>query len=438
MTDLPILQRKQPHAGQLFQVLPDGRYAFWFDNSTSSTYTECQEKFHLKSVKYQPLTLHRKGPSGAAMNIGSWWSKVSEDFYKNIASAQNPTMWTEHEGNTYPKMPTITDMMVIAAKAWVSEGMDSLQLAQPDKYDKFAIPVAAGQLGKYFPNTDFDEIFMGLYHQQAKWNRDRAEDHRNQAAQFEVDNQPDKMQSCLQIATNADAIALELEGRTSLALGPILMAAEYYQSFALQDMKDWKVIGAELAFGRHGEVIVGETDKVVVYWMGKPDLVIYEEKTNCLAPLDQKTKDYIKSDVQNIWKPHTQTAGYIYSIGQIAKELGYDGITVDRCIISVCGRLRPAEPRKKGDSPKPRFIRVRPHYAVEEIAEWQANILILAEQMRTSLEKNQWTRNDKACHLYAGCDFRGICSRPEGVRPLVIQSDYELKEPWSPFDDDEN
>jgi hypothetical protein len=431
---IPILQRKQPHAGQLFQVLPDGRWAFWFDNSTSSTYTECQEKFRLKNIAFAPQTLRRKGYGGAAMSIGSWWSKVSENFYKQIAAVQSPAKEALTSRSVdIPQMPTLQDIMVIAAKAWVSEGMDSLQLAQPDKYDKFAIPVAAGQLGKYFPQSSFDEIFMGLYHQRARRLRHQAE----QILSFPYLDGKGVTEERQEQANFVNREALALESRTSLALGPILMAAEYYQSFALQDMKDWKVIGAELAFGRHGEVIVGETDKVVVYWMGKPDLVIYEEKTNCLAPLDQKTKDYIKSDVQNIWKPHTQTAGYIYSIGQIAKELGYDGITVDRCIISVCGRLRPAEPRKKGDSPKPRFIRVRPHYAVEEIAEWQANILILAEQMRTSLEKNQWTLNDKACHLYAGCDFRGICSRPEGVRPLVIQSDYELKEPWSPFDDED-
>jgi len=58
---IPILQRKQPHAGQLFQVLPDGRWAFWFDNSTSSTYTECQEKFRLKNIAFAPQTLRRKG-----------------------------------------------------------------------------------------------------------------------------------------------------------------------------------------------------------------------------------------------------------------------------------------------------------------------------------------------------------------------------------------
>jgi hypothetical protein len=320
--------------------------------------------------------------------------------------------------------------MVIAAKAWVSEGMDSLQQTQPAKYDKFAIPVQAGMLGKYFPNTDFDEIFMGLYHSEAKRLRAEAQSLRDK---FDTTD----LHVMMNIANDKDAKALALESRTSLALGPILMAAEYYQQFALQDMKDWKVIGAEVPFGRHGEVIVGETDKVVVYWMGKPDLVIYEEKTGCLAPLDQKTKDYIRSDFQNIWKPHTQTAGYIYSIGQIAKDLGFDGITVDRCIISICGRLRPAEPKKKGDAPKGRFLRVRPHYAIEEIQEWQQGILTMAEQLRTSLESNKWTRNDHACHLYSGCDYRGICSRPAGVRPLIIQSDYELKEPFTPYDDED-
>ena len=419
--------KPQPSSGQLFQVLPDGRWAFWFDNSTSSTYTECQEKFRLKNIAFAPQTLRRKGYGGAAMSIGSWWSKVSEVFYKQIAS------WQQHPGLAV--QPDIKDIMVIAAKAWVSEGMDSLQQAQPDKYDKFAIPVAAGQLGKYFPNTDFDEIFMGLYHQEAKRLRAEAQSLRDKFDTTDLHVMMNIVND--KVANDKDAKALALESRTSLALGPILMAAEYFQSFALQDMRDWRIIGAELAFGRHGEVCLGETDEVVVYWQGKPDLVIWEEKTGCLAPLDQKTKDYIRSDVQNIWKPHNQTAVYIYSIGQIAKDLGFDSITVDRCIISVCGRLRPAEPRKKGDSPKPRFIRVRPHYSVEEIEEWRTRQMWMAEAMKHSIQTGQFTTNDKACHLYAGCDYRGICSRPAGVRPLVIQSDFEIKEPWSPFEEED-
>ena len=417
--------KPQPPSGQLFQVLPDGRWAFWFDNSTSSTYTECQEKFRLKNIAFAPQTLRRKGYGGAAMSIGSWWSKVSEVFYKQIAS------WQQHPGLAV--QPDIKDIMVIAAKAWVSEGMDALQQAQPDKYDKFAIPIAAGQLGKYFPNTDFDEIFMGLYHQEAKKLRQQAE----QILNFPYLDGKGVTEERQAQANLVNHQALALESRTSLALGPILMAAEYFQSFALQDMRDWRIIGAELAFGRHGEVCLGETNEVVVYWQGKPDLVIWEEKTGCLAPLDQKTKDYIRSDVQNIWKPHTQTAGYIYSIGQIAKEIGFDGATVDRCIISVCGRLQPAVPKRKGDSPKPRFIRVRPHYSVEEIGEWRTRQMWMAEAMKHSIQTGQFTTNDKACHLYAGCDYRGICSRPAGVRPLVIQSDFEIKEPWSPFEEED-
>ena len=167
---------------------------------------------------------------------------------------------------------------------------------------------------------------------------------------------------------------------------------------------------------------------------------IYEEKTNCLAPLDQKTKDYIKSGVQDAWKPHAQTAGYIYSLRQLAKDIGFDGAIIDRCIISVCGRMRPAEPRKKGDQPKPRFVRVRPHYAVEEIEEWRLNTIAMAENLRTALVEGRWIKDSgRVCTPFAGnpCEYRGICSRPAGVRPLIIQSDFQLVDPWSPFDDED-
>jgi hypothetical protein len=215
------------------------------------------------------------------------------------------------------------------------------------------------------------------------------------------------------------------------------MAAEYYNAFADLDQRSWKVIAAEAPFGRHGEVVLGETDKVVVYWQGKPDLVIWEESTGVLAPLDQKTKDHIPYNVNEIWKPHNQLAGYIYSIGAIANDLGFSNIIVDRCIVSVCARLRAATP-KKGASQKPRFVRVRPHYSQDELEEWRRGMVRKAERLRFAIESQDWQRNEKACHVYGGCEFRGICSRPAGVRELMVKSDYELVDPWSPFEGEED
>ena len=392
----------QPEAGQWFQVLEDGRYAFYFDAHTLQTFSQCEQMFYLKNVLFAPQTLHLKGPQRACISIGSWWSRVSELFYKQMSTSNNNV--------------SIFDMIAIAGKAWVESDMDEMEKTQPEKYEKFAIPIRAAELGKYFTDASVTPFFEFLY-------TAKAEEYRR---------------------NGNDEKAREIESRTCLPLGPLLMAAQYYQNFYVQDARDWRVICAEAPFGRHGEVVIGETDKVVVYWQGKPDLVVWEEKTGVLAPLDQKTKDYIPYNVNTIWKPHNQMAGYIYAIQCIAKDLGFAEINVDRCIVSVCGRLKPAEPRKKGDAPKPRFVRVRPTFTRDEIEEWRLGILKKAERMRYCLIENvighgdTFTRNESACHIWSGCEYRGICSRPAGVRPLIIQSDYIVQDAWTPFDSEED
>jgi hypothetical protein len=284
-------------------------------------------------------------------------------------------------------------------------------------------------IGKYFPS--FGDSFQNIY-------AAKAAALRKQASELPIDSPENS-----KLHENLYNEARKIENQTALPLGPLLMAGQYYQTYAERDMRDWKVIAAEAPFGQHGEVVVGETDKVIVYWQGKPDLVVWEEKTGVLAPLDQKTKDYIPYNVEQIWKPHNQMSGYVYSLEQIASDLGFGNINVDRCIISVCGRLQPATPKTKGASPKPRFVRVRPTFSRDEITEWCHGILHKAHRLRDCIEKTKefgsetWTRNEQSCHLYAGCDYRPICSRPPGVRPILIQCDYMVSDPWTPFDDED-
>lgn len=402
----------QPAPGQFFQVLEDGRYAFWFDASTISTFSDCNQRFYLKNVQFAPQQLRRKGPTHVVMTIGSWWSRVSELFYTSIAAGNSPTK---------------LDMLKIAAEAWVEGDLDSMEKADPKKYEAFAIPIRAGEFGKYFPEVP--SLFEELYSHKAAKLREVAHEFRATA-----DINHPQTQS---VIDRLDAEARQLESRTALPTGPLLMAAQYYTTFAELDQRSWKVIAAEAPFGRHGEVMLGETDKVVVYWQGKPDLVIWEEITGVLAPLDQKTKDHIPYNVNEIWKPHNQLAGYIYSVGVIANDLGFSNINVDRCIVSVCARLRSADP-KKGAAPKPRFVRVRPHYSQDEIEEWRSGMVRKAERLRYAIESQDWQRNEQSCHVYGGCEFRGICSRPQGVRELMVKSDYELVEPWTPFEGEED
>ena len=419
---------QSPLAGQIYRVREDGVWEFFFDAHTIASYLECETKWMYKHHSFAPQTLRKKGPISAPMSIGSWWSRVSELFYKKCAAAQA----------VGGECPSMIDMLCIAGQAWVDCDMDAMEKAGPrfaEKYEKFAIPIRSGELPKYFPQASFAEQFLAMYSGKAKQLRKQAESLKLNAISDYAVNSGDNEY----IASEIDRLyqqARELEQRAALPLGPLLMAAQYYNNFAPNDFRDWKIISAEVPFGRHGDICLGEQDGVTVYWQGKPDLVIYEQSSNVVAPLDQKTKDYIPYNVNEIWKPHLQLAGYVYSLGQIARDLGYEQ-TPDRCIFSVCGRLQPAVD-KNTKLPKARFARIRVQFSVDEIEEWRLNILRVAKRLRSSIEDNRFTRNDGfICHIYSGCDFRPLCARPAGVRPIVIQSDYVVTDPWSAFDDED-
>jgi hypothetical protein len=392
---MPELKRKDKH--ELFRVLPDGRYAFWFDHSMMAGYTGCETFFNYHTIQ----RLRLKGPARIPMSVGSWWSNVLE-YYYTLRPKKTPF--------------TLEDMIGCAGKAWVDNNMDDLERANPDRYEKFAMPMdrtdVARALGQHTADAMFEHYIK------------RAE----------------VMEASLALAMSEEEAkhledeAKRLRSRSHVPIGPLIMASKYYINFASMDERNWRVVAAERAFGADGEVFVGEDDRVVVYYMGKPDLVVYEQDTNTLVPVDHKTKDNIPYNVDTIWKPHSQTQGYIYSVGKIAKDLGFD-VVVDRCVLNVAARLEPGPKAKQ----QGRFRRVRVSYNQAEIAEWQDDVMWKANRLRTSLETNRWQRDHGfTCHVYAGCDYRRICSQPPSNRDLVKQSDFITVEPWNPYGEEED
>jgi hypothetical protein len=371
--------------------------------------------------------LRLKGPDRPCITIGSWWSKVSEKFYTEMGLS---------ETNSVP----VARMATIAIEAWVSENMDVMAITNPPKYESFAMPVDVSMFASLLKLPGFDHAMMLSYQAKAKRLRGQAEalDKEN------TYNGSDPVLLNTRIATQMAidkmlAEADKLDKLTTLPLGPILMAVQYYEQYAENDFKNWKVIGAENPFGGRNEVLVGEDKNVVVYYHGRPDIVIYEKPTDSLMPVDQKTKDYIDKNVNVVWKPHSQMAGYVFAVQKVARDLGFDR-DVDRCLVSVCGRNVRKTPLKKNETAKPRFHRVRPTYSREEIAEWVSTIMKKANRLRFAIENNDIIRNDGFnCHVFFGCDYRRLCAQPAGSREAIKNSDFVQVKPWSPLweeDDD--
>jgi hypothetical protein len=231
--------------------------------------------------------------------------------------------------------------------------------------------------------------------------------------------------------------------------GGRLMALEYHEAFAKQHYTQWQIIGAELGFGWRDELPLGEDDKVVVYYGGKPDLVILDRSQNMIMPLDFKTKDAVPGNASVQYKPHPQTAGYIFAVSQlldcIKKIQQIDGNRIipdvrppTKCIIMVCARFRPTDKPRTGVR-SPRFLPVYPNYIADEIEEWRLGIMEKCRRLRDSIERSVWTPRESACHLfYHGCQFRRVCSVPANIREASLRSDFVKIEPWTPYSVDED
>ena len=332
----------------------NGRYEFRFDHHLINDFNTCDRYFQFKHMPDANGQVWSGRGWSSAIQIGIWWSRTMELFYREMAMNQMP--------------PSASYMGKFAADAWNEQNLTTqFQANDPDYLDKFGGPE-----------------------------------------------------------------------------GALVMALEYYESFAQVDFRSWTIVGAEKGFGLRNEILVGEDDQVVVHYVGKPDLVVIENASGKLLPVDHKTKDNIPGNINDQFKPHPQTAGYIFACNELAHQLGLSTKDTDRCIIRVAARLRPTDnPRKKKDgSPgvvRPRFVNVYPNYSLAELEEWRSGIMAKARRLRFAIEHDEFIPRESACHLfYHGCQFRSVCSTTPASRELVLKSNFTKVDQWSPYSVEED
>jgi hypothetical protein len=224
--------------------------------------------------------------------------------------------------------------------------------------------------------------------------------------------------------------------------GARIMAMEYHLAFGAQHFNDWQVLGPEMGFGWNEEVLLGEDDRVVVYYGGKPDLTVLVRSQNMIIPLDFKTKDYVPSDSQLQYKPHPQTAGYIYSIAHLMRTASANEVSKfpdtfppTKCIIFVCARFKAEKPR---NGAKPRFVPVFVQYSDAELEEWRLSVIEKCRRLRDNLERDYFPPRESQCHVYTGgCPFRRVCSAPPNVRLAILNADFVKMQPWIPYTEED-
>jgi hypothetical protein len=331
-------------APYLYEILPNGKWAFYLDHHMLSGFSKCEGYFQLRHyhnaqagmVGTTARSVKKRGRA-FKRDIGIWWARCLEWYY--TALAQGPVKQA--------------DLCDFAEASWKHENMDGLKADFPSSYEKFG----------------------GL-------------------------------------------------------IGAVGMIADYYNFSYQFDSAHWKIIAIESGFGRKREVKIGENSKVVLYWLGRPDLFISE--SGRWMPLDNKTKDYIKPSHVHEFKPHPQTTGYIVAAQEIAKEKGLD-VTIDRCLINLAARNAPSDNPRNGVK-RPRFQRIPISYSVAELEEWRYRTLLKATRLRHCIENDEWLWNEEACHTYGGCDYRPIHAVPPNARLIIIQSQFTITDPWVAYE----
>lgn len=214
--------------------------------------------------------------------------------------------------------------------------------------------------------------------------------------------------------------------------GAVLMLQDYYTSQYLIDKRNWKVIAVEEGFGLNREVLIGETPRVIVYWIGRPDLVVVEGGER-LIPVDHKTVSRIDGYTITKYKPSTQMPGYAYSSEVIARSLGYK-VRVDRTVVNICSRSRPADKPRDGKK-RPRFVRAYPSFNPEEIAEWKRGVIAKCERIAHCLKTGEWIWSETTCDNFymRSCDYKKVDSSTPSARDIVLAADFVVGEPWKPY-----
>jgi hypothetical protein len=116
------------------------------------------------------------------------------------------------------------------------------------------------------------------------------------------------------------------------------------------------------------------------------------------------------------YDPDNQMSLYTVA-SQVAFKTSVKGVIVDAAQIAV------------GFS---RFVRSFVFKTPDQIDEWMRDLGYWLHQAEYFVEKNYWPQNDKSCHKYGGCVFRGICSKSPSVRDKFLESSFERRL-WNPL-----
>lgn len=152
-------------------------------------------------------------------------------------------------------------------------------------------------------------------------------------------------------------------------------------------------------------IFAGHLDRLVEF---NGDVFVMDQKT---------TGSTLTSYYFDQYDPDTQMSLYTLA-GQIIYQAPVKGVIIDAAQIAV------------GSS---RFSRGFTFRDQAKLDEWLESALDTIERTRRATHENNFPINSSSCGKYAGCEFRGICSRTPAVRENFLAGDFIKSERWDPL-----
>jgi len=151
-------------------------------------------------------------------------------------------------------------------------------------------------------------------------------------------------------------------------------------------------------------VICGHMDRIVQF---NDDIYIADRKTS---------KNTISPEFFDKFSPDNQMSTYDLA-GKVVYNLPINGIIIDAAQIAVTFS---------------RFYRGFVPRSEAQREEWLADWQMWAKMAEFYARSGRWPMNDKACDMYGGCVFRGICGKAPSVRDDWLKADF-VKRVWDPL-----
>lgn len=158
-------------------------------------------------------------------------------------------------------------------------------------------------------------------------------------------------------------------------------------------------------------VLCGFLDRIAVQ---QGEFFVTDVKTTS-RPVDPTTKE--GSNFFRKFSPDIQMTLYTLA-GKAVFKIPVKGVMVDGIQVQI-------ENNSFGRQFTPRSI--------EQLKEWQEQLVYWLMQLNQCATSDTWPRNDATCELYGGCPYRSVCAKPTEAESEQHLNTYYQPRSWDPL-----